>query len=898
MKTKNEINIGQKGLLYYLKILNEKMFMKDYFNLKSSQWFYTVISIRQYGTYVPAGLLSCRTIIINNIKKIIMLHFTIFVIVLLSSFTYKEFNEIKQEKKISSVFEKNIIYQRQVLIRKQNIHEKKKEKYTQLALYIWYGLREYEVDGIYTIYFEKTEDNSELYRIAIQKGEEQWLEILSCQYDKDKNWYKIAPVYEPLLCHKEGYLDSDSITEITENIEYKIVLSAGNPMNLVVRFIPPPRVSIEEEMWTNQFMEDVHSYTYWIEKKKYILCDRRKNVNILIYYPKPSLSFIEDEDAKKKINQILYDNFFYGYEEDSTKEWRPEWMSQALIERSYSITGCTKEYLSMRIHEGNIFYPNDFTEWERGLTIDIEAADRISLSRILQRKIGFVVTLEELLDTGVFHCIRNNNRNPLETNEITDREWIETYKEYCKSVGLDIEEFDQNNQYYLTETGLGLITAIDGQQILIEADFLDLYYMLDGRISLEDHFNMKWGVVAGLQLISEQMSIKKGQLQEKIKKEKEEKINIYEKYKYRYLMGEKLWGWKNLEKTYQQIALYLWYRLQEYEIQGEFILYFGENKRGQEIVIQRGNEKWFARIHYVYDPVKEWYSIQNQPIEPLFWNWSPEEVFESEVEKTMEEIVYSIEISSEQLPNIIPRMDPPYGAMECDTWIGQGNMKQDSNYILKRRYFYGDKQRDLYRIIYYPVINPESITSEQLQQQINQILYKRFFFGYGLSEEEDFDKREGRWGENERSYIVTKDTDNILSMRIWEYNSFYPYRSNEWEDGLTIDLATGKEISLQEILEREIGREVSLEELIGSGVFHWKWPSGRLDGPTEKDDENNWIQDWLNSYSIIDWGIEEVNEFHNFYLTDTGLGIITSVRNLYTNLEADFDDLREALKAN
>ena len=77
-----------------------------------------------------------------------------------------------------------------------------------------------------------------------------------------------------------------------------------------------------------------------------------------------------------------------------------------------------------------------------------------------------------------------------------------------------------------------------------------------------------------------------------------------------------------------------------------------------------------------------------------------------------------------------------------------------------------------------------------------------------------------------------------------------------------------------------MGKEYTPQLLIESGAFRcmWGW---------EGDDEDYWIEE-LQEEGMGD----DLSRYDDrFYLTDTGVGLITYLSRYYTNLEAAYEDL-------
>ncbi len=128
--------------------------------------------------------------------------------------------------------------------------------------------------------------------------------------------------------------------------------------------------------------------------------------------------------------------------------------------------------------------------------------------------------------------------------------------------------------------------------------------------------------------------------------------------------------------------------------------------------------------------------------------------------------------------------------------------------------------------------------------------------------------------------MITREDEQYLSMRIYEYNSSrLANHPNEWETGITFDMRTGEAVRLENVLGNDETEELTLKELLDRGNFRCLW---------------SWIpedEDWIEKLKE-EKGDDLLSDYESdFYLTDTGLGLITSLYRYYTCLEADYEDL-------
>ena len=115
-------------------------------------------------------------------------------------------------------------------------------------------------------------------------------------------------------------------------------------------------------------------------------------------------------------------------------------------------------------------------------------------------------------------------------------------------------------------------------------------------------------------------------------------------------------------------------------------------------------------------------------------------------------------------------------------------------------------------------------------------------------------------------------------MRIDEYNNTrWANHPDEWETGITLDMQTGETLRLEDV----VGKDTTPELLLDSGAFHGLWPSEM------EDNDDFWIGELKKD--IQDESLSNYDSY--FYLTDTGLGLVTFWALYYANLEAEFEDL-------
>jgi hypothetical protein len=356
--------------------------------------------------------------------------------------------------------------------------------YQQMALYIQEGFRRYQVEGSYRAYFsaienenrslwvdgkycsssENTERRHSTCDILLERGGVWWNENLAFEYDEEADWYIFASQYEPVLSQDTFYAaeeDSSHVADILGNYVYEIEIARDAYMAVPIRYTSENGPVEKDERiyypWT--FQEEEKEHNYFVAPMIYSYRDERVDTDITIYYPQLKL-YDEGNDIEEIVNRKLREAFFYGYGYEEGSVLVPDEQIYTDIDRYYKITREDDRYLSMRIYEYNsprrANHPN---EWETGLTLDLRTGERVYLKDVL----GEDFTPEMLFGSGAFRELWGWEGD-------AEGEWFERLKEGVESI--DLSAYD--SYYYLTDTGLGLITFEGRYYTNLEAEFEDL----------------------------------------------------------------------------------------------------------------------------------------------------------------------------------------------------------------------------------------------------------------------------------------------------------------------------------------------------------------------------------------------------------------------------------------
>ena len=338
--------------------------------------------------------------------------------------------------------------------------------------------------------------------------------------------------------------------------------------------------------------------------------------------------------------------------------------------------------------------------------------------------------------------------------------------------------------------------------------------------------------------------------------------------------------------AYQQLTLYIQEGFRTYGIEGIYQAYFGEiegedGKYECEILLEGEGELWGERISYTYDEQSGWYSFKGQWenifAKDSFWALRGCGSFAKEIRKNY---VYQTQIVKNLDIAVSIHYDSENGPIEHDERQMLPDSEWMGRYVRQYLYTYYDDRMDVYITIEYPQVWLED---DELEERINATLRKAFFYTYD-TEEKEWNPGGEAYVDINRNYVITREDETYFSMRIYEYNSFRgANHPNQWETGITINMQTGEVLQLRDV----IGDDWTLVSLLDTGAFQclWFWE----DGSNEESSES-WLQavreEWENDDSD---SLDKMDSV--FYLTQDGLGLITSVSRYYTPIEAKFEDL-------
>lgn len=342
--------------------------------------------------------------------------------------------------------------------------------------------------------------------------------------------------------------------------------------------------------------------------------------------------------------------------------------------------------------------------------------------------------------------------------------------------------------------------------------------------------------------------------------------------------------------AYQQLTLYIQEGFRTYGIEGTYQAYFGEiegedGKYECEILLEGEGKLWSEFISYTYDAKSGWYSFKGQQegifTQDSFWVLREDDSFVEEIRKNY---VYQTQIAKD-LDIVVPiHYDLEKGPVEHDERQIVPDSEWMGRYVQHYLYTYYDDRMDIYITIEYPQV---WLKDDELEERINAALRDAFFYTYYRAEDDKWNPSGEAYTDINRNYVITREDETYFSIRIYEYNSFRgANHPNQWETGITINMQTGEVLKLRDV----IGDDWTPLSLLDTGVFQclWFWKDGN-----ESDEESSerWMQDVREQWENYDrYGSLDALD-SKFYLTQDGLGLITSVSRYYTPIEAKFEDL-------
>lgn len=338
-------------------------------------------------------------------------------------------------------------------------------------------------------------------------------------------------------------------------------------------------------------------------------------------------------------------------------------------------------------------------------------------------------------------------------------------------------------------------------------------------------------------------------------------------------------------ELYSQILLFIRQGMREHRIEGLYTAYFkdmGEEEGRQEILLEGEDKYWEESIAYTFDEEERWYHFSGiyEPVlsgDPFYAVPEPD----GDTKDFIDQAVYQASVSASEEIGAPARFDGPPGPVIYDSRREEGHWRDYSSYLIPYLYLYQDERMGMSASIEYPVIS--FYPARDVEEELNQAVRNSFFYGYGV-EAGELEPEHQMYGGIDRTYRITRQDDELLSLRIYENNYFRgANHPNEWETGLTLDLKTGKQVKFSDLLEPDM----TVAALLEQGTFHCLWNWRDTQDQKDEDLEREWLSALKDGYG--DQKIESLDSY--FYLTEDSLGLITSQGRYYTCIEADLEEL-------
>lgn len=362
-------------------------------------------------------------------------------------------------------------------------------------------------------------------------------------------------------------------------------------------------------------------------------------------------------------------------------------------------------------------------------------------------------------------------------------------------------------------------------------------------------------------------------------------------------------------ETTRQMLLYLQEGLRDHEIDQTFTVYISASDEAGlwEAYLDNGENVWYEAVEYTYNAEKDWYTIKSwnefpKTYEPVLTgdDYEALEKADEKREDIIASAVYKTKLSvNTPLPWPIRYTGPSGPSVTVWDNLDFDLLAEEEScppFFDCMHYLYQDERRETEILIDYPKIyTPRTYGNKSGDDydvdKMNQAIHNAFFYMHYDDETEHIPAREGN-AYIQRSYLITCRNQRYISMRIKEFNSYrWANHPNEWEKGLTLDCTTGEVVALSDIIKGE----TLITELLETGAFRCVqiWISGNESlEEAERQNLKEIIEDFQRSKETI-----SDLDSSDFYLTENGLGLVTSDGRYYTCLEADLADLTDFLTA-
>lgn len=263
----------------------------------------------------------------------------------------------------------------------------------------------------------------------------------------------------------------------------------------------------------------------------------------------------------------------------------------------------------------------------------------------------------------------------------------------------------------------------------------------------------------------------------------------------------------------RQELLFLQQGFRQHGLKGTFTVYFAPPENDCQELLLEDPEGLFWRESFTctWDEARDWYTFSDL-FEPVLAGNGDLRAREPDGETAAFQAaaVYTAQLSADMDLETPLRFDVLPGPVVYDRRWGGG--QEAPARMIVCLYLYQDPRLGFTAEIEYPQY-VESLVEFPDPEAVNERIREAFFCG---CDGEPFRPEREMRGEIVRRAAVTRAGERLLSLRIYESSDFQAAaHPSDWYTGLTIDLETGKVLTLRDIL----GPERTVEDLLDSGAF-------------------------------------------------------------------------------
>lgn len=345
---------------------------------------------------------------------------------------------------------------------KPELTEAQLDAYQQMTLFIQEGFRTYRVEGSYEAYFSAIEEEDGAYscNILLDGKENLWSEEIDYTYDAQTGWYTFEGQWEPILVQDTFWAleeDDSFVVEIKTNYAYKTQIAQKLDIAIPIHYYAQSGPAEHQESMLLWHGEEDKDLSYTLKPMIYTYQDNRLDVSTTIAYLQ---IYHDNQELEDRINEHLKEAFLLDSTEDMYSDTRIQ----------YAVTRQDEKYLSIRSYwYFSVRGENHPSEGENAITIDMETGDVLTLQDV----VGETWTPLSLFESGFFHCQWVWRDGGGQSFEQLEQEWMDELIKWEKGTAATTLQ-DYDDDFYLTEDSLGLITYASRYYTCIEAKLKDL----------------------------------------------------------------------------------------------------------------------------------------------------------------------------------------------------------------------------------------------------------------------------------------------------------------------------------------------------------------------------------------------------------------------------------------